>query len=287
MSGPWRWALPREGGIHPPPPSPHSPRAALRALLSTGATASRAIASSGVLRPARMPEFLGIGAQKSGTTWLHANLATHPEVFLPEAKELHWLDWNWHRGPHAYAEWFRSAGARLAGEITPAYGIAPTTRIDAAVRLMPGVKVIYLLRDPIERAWSQAVVTLERYGTGLGSEASLLAHLGSEPVIERSRHSRAIDRWSAFVPEERTFLGFFEEIADDPAALLERVLRFLGVDPNPSVESPLRSVVNRGEGTPMPDAARSLLVDRLGDELVELDRRFGGPATAWRRRWLG
>jgi hypothetical protein len=45
--------------------------------------------------------------------------------------------------------------------------------------------------------------------------------------------------------------------------------------------------VNRGEGTPMPDAARSLLVDRLGDELVELDRRFGGPATAWRRRWLG
>lgn len=287
MSGPWRWALPREGGVHPPLPGPGSPRAALRGVLSIGASVSRSLASSGLARPARMPEFLGIGGQKSGTTWLHANLAAHPEVFLPEAKELHWLDWNWHRGPHAYAQWFASAGSRLAGEITPAYAIAPPARIRDATRLMPGLKVIYLLRDPVERAWSQAVMNLQRYGGGLGSQGSLLAHLASEPVIERSLHSRAIDRWSAFVPPERTLIGFFEEIADDPAALLERVLGFLGVDPAPSVEFPLRSVVNRGEGTPMPDSAREVLVDRLGEELVELDRRFGGPAAVWRRRWLG
>ncbi len=287
MSGPWRWALPREGGIHPPPPRSGTPSAALRGVASIGASVSRSLASSGVAKPARLPDFLGIGAQKSGTTWLHANLAAHPEVFLPEAKELHWLDWNWHRGPHAYATWFAAAGSRLAGEITPAYAIAPPSRIRDATRLMPGLKAIYLLRDPIDRAWSQAVMNLERYGDGLGSEAALLAHLASEPVIARSLHSRAIDRWSEFVPADRTLIGFFEEIADEPDSLLRRVLGFLGVDPNPRVEFPLRSVVNRGEGTPMPEAARSLLVERLGEELVELDRRFGGPASAWRRRWLG
>lgn len=287
MSGPWRWALPRDGGMHPRPPKPRSLRAGLRRVAAAGASLSRSLAASGLSRPARLPEFLGIGAQKAGTTWLHANLAAHPEVFLPEAKELHWLDWNWHRGPHAYARWFASAGPRLAGEITPAYAIAPPQRIRAAVALMPRLRIVHLLRDPIERAWSQAVMNLVRHGRGIESEAAILEHLASEPVISRSRHSEAIDRWSAWVPEERRFVGFFEEIADEPDALLRRVLGFLGVDPDPGIEFPLQSVVNRGEGLAMPDAARRLLVDRLEEELVELDRRFGGPASLWRRRWLG
>lgn len=287
MSGPWRWALPRDGGIHPPPPKPRSVRAGLRGIAASGASLSRRLATSGLARPARLPEFLGIGAQKAGTTWLHANLAVHPEIFLPEAKELHWLDWNWHRGVHAYAQWFVAAGSRVAGEITPAYAIARPERIRAAVALMPQLKVIHLLRDPVERAWSQAVMNLERYGGGIESEAALLDHLASEPVISRSLHSEAIDRWSEHVPQERRFLGFFEEIADEPEGLLRRVLEFLGVDPDPGVEFPLRSVVNRGEGLEMPEAARRLLVDRLADELVELDRRLGGPASRWRRRWLG
>lgn len=287
MSGPWRWALPREGGIHPPPPSPRSLRAGLRGVASLGASLSRSLASSGLARPSRLPDFLGIGAQKAGTTWLHANLAAHPGVFLPEAKELHWLDWNWHRGPHAYAQWFATAGSRIAGEITPAYAIAPPERIRFVVALMPQVRIVHLLRDPIERAWSQAVMNLERHGGGIRSEAALVEHLASEPVLSRSRHSEAIDRWSACVPEARRLLGFFEEIAHEPETLLRRVLAFLGVDPDPGVEFPLRSVVNRGEGLEMPEAARRLLVDRLADELVELDRRFGGPASRWRRRWLG
>lgn len=287
MSGPWRWALPREGGIHPPPPNPRSLRAGLRGVAAAGASVARRLAASGLSRPSRLPDFLGIGAQKAGTTWLHANLAVHPEIFLPEAKELHWLDWNWHRGPHAYASWFAGAGPRLAGEITPAYAIAPPERIRSIVALVPEVRVVHLLRDPVERAWSQAVMNLERYGGGIGSESALLGHLASEPVISRSLHTAAIDRWSACVADERRFLGFFEEIAHDPADLLRRVLAFLGADPDPGVEFPMRSVVNRGEAIEMPDAARRLLVDRLAEELVELDRRFGGPASRWRRRWLG
>ncbi len=285
MSGPRSWSLPRDGGMYPPPPPPGSAGWALRAARRRVADASRRAAAAGVLRPGRLPSFLGIGAQKSGTTWLHANLSAHPEIFLPEAKELHWLDWNWHRTPRAYARWFEAAGDRLAGEITPAYAIADSARIRAAVAVLPEVRAIYLVRDPVERAWSQAVMNLHRHGEVAPDEATLLEHLASEPVLARSRHSSAIDRWSEAIGQERLLIGFFEEVGSDPEGLLRRTLRFLGVDPDPEVEFPLRRVVNRGDGVEMPEAARRLLVDRLADELIELERRFGEPAAGWRARW--
>ncbi len=69
----------------------------------------------GVLRPRHLPAFLGIGAQKSGTTWLHARLREHPSIYLPEEKEQHYFDWNFHRPLAEYARVFRPAGERLAG----------------------------------------------------------------------------------------------------------------------------------------------------------------------------
>ncbi len=52
-----------------------------------------------------LPHFLGIGAQKAGTTWLHENLQCHPEIFLPEPKELHHFDWNYHIGVSTDVKW--------------------------------------------------------------------------------------------------------------------------------------------------------------------------------------
>ena len=67
-----------------------------------------------------LPHFLGIGAQKAGTTWLAENLRCHPEVFLPERKELHWLDHKFERPLSDWAAHFADAGERKRGEITPA-----------------------------------------------------------------------------------------------------------------------------------------------------------------------
>ena len=112
----------------------------------------------GLFRPATLPSFLGIGAQKSGTTWLHARLREHPSLFLPAEKELHYFDWNFHRPLHGYARRFADAGDRLPGEITPGYGMLSPDRISFVARVLPGVRLIYLMRDPVERAWSQVVM---------------------------------------------------------------------------------------------------------------------------------
>ena len=60
-----------------------------------------------------LPDFLGIGAQKAGTTWLHENLRCHPSLYLPDEKELHYFDWHFHRPLRWYAGHFRQGAGRV------------------------------------------------------------------------------------------------------------------------------------------------------------------------------
>ena len=55
------------------------------------------------------PEFLGIGAQKSGTTWLYENLKKHPQLYLPKTKEIHFFDWHFYKSIKWYCQHFKNA----------------------------------------------------------------------------------------------------------------------------------------------------------------------------------
>ena len=240
----------------------------------------------GLGRPPRLPDFLGIGSQKSGTTWLHAQLRAHPELFLPDEKEVHYFDWNFHEPLGSYGCRFESAGRRVAGEITPGYAILPPDRIRFVSRTMPEVRLVYLMRDPVERAWSQVVmnaIEIDGEDPASISDEAWIARLGEPRVRRRGDHLAVLEAWRRFIPEDRICLGFFEEIADGPEVLLERVQRFLGVAPRPPVDT---GVVRRGVGTPMPEAVREALVGMLRPELEALASRFEVPAGDWARRWL-
>ncbi|MCI5147305.1 MAG: sulfotransferase, partial [Candidatus Electrothrix sp. AR3] len=107
------------------------------------------------LRP--LPNFLVIGAQKSGTTSLFHYICQHPQVFENKSKEIHFFDHNYHCGANWYRSHFPLAGKlmrnRCLGEATPYYLChphAPSHIFD----LLPRVKIIAILRDPVERAIS-------------------------------------------------------------------------------------------------------------------------------------
>src|SRR5262245_45560865 len=106
---------------------------------------------------ARCPDFLVISPPKTGSTWLARNLRCHPELFVPAIKEvkyfscfLRWLDLNW------YLDHFSEGEGRVKGEASPSNAILPVERIRIIRRLMPDVKLIFLMREPIARAWSHA-----------------------------------------------------------------------------------------------------------------------------------
>jgi hypothetical protein len=282
------------------------------------------------------PDFLIIGAQKAGTTWLDRNLRRHPQIWLPPEKEMHFFDlppllpfsalrlapaksirrWAQFRmtrdadkaranpdHAHWYARyywsprterWYHSqfapAPGQVAGEATPRYAVLPERRIRQARRLMPGCRIIYLLRDPIARAWSDvAMFQSPKFGQPglqhLDAEAAL-RFLVSARRIRHSSYLGNLERWEKFFPQEQIFVGFHDEVREAPRRLLTSIYRFLGVDDSSaSTRNIIARKVNRQRYQPIPQAFERTLARMLMPEIQALDARFGNKYTAkWRQR---
>lgn len=233
------------------------------------------------------PDFLGIGAQKSGTTWLNANLRSHPDIFLAK-DELHYFDQYWWTSLRGYSEVFSERHASVAGEITPAYSILPVHRIRVIRALRPDLKLIFLMRNPIERAWSQArmnLVTLTDREYEEVSDEEFLDHFTQErsiSSIKRGDYLQILDNWLTVFPEDQLHVDFFERIADDPQGLLEDVFSFLGVSTEVDWKNfPYNEVIFSGSDREIPPHFRSFLEDLYTEDLKRLHDRFGEPVRPW------
>jgi hypothetical protein len=85
------------------------------------AAAEKSLYTRGVLSPKRLtlPDFLGIGAPRAGTTWLDRNLRAHPDLYLPDRKELHYFDRYYHTALYVYTRRFRAGRGRVKGRDHP------------------------------------------------------------------------------------------------------------------------------------------------------------------------
>lgn len=103
----------------------------------------------------KMPDFIIIGTQKGGTTSLYNYLKMHPEVKLHRNKEVHFFDKYYSRGVTWYRSWFpfKIYGKKITGEATPCYMFYPGA-IKKMKAVLPKAKIIVLLRNPVERAYS-------------------------------------------------------------------------------------------------------------------------------------
>lgn len=235
-----------------------------------------------------LPDVLGIGAQKGGTTWLYRNLACHPELFVPSrVKEVHYFDLLFHENLSDYAAVFAEGAGRVKCDITPGYGKLSPARIRFVRRVMPDARLVLLLRNPVERAWSQAVMDLatradravDEVGTGAWRR-----HFHTPRIVENGLYARTIDRWLAHFPEERLFVGFYEDVCDRPRELLARLFDHLGVSRDVDWNTfPLEERVFAGPGAALPDAFRAELEEIFGDEIRRLGERYGGAVDTWIR----
>ena len=101
-----------------------------------------------------LPDFLCVGAQKAGTTTLHALLGLHPNIYLPSGKELHYFSLHYSAGLDWYQKFFSNASdGQCIGEITPYYLFHPYVAERIAHEL-GRIRIIILLRDPVARSLS-------------------------------------------------------------------------------------------------------------------------------------
>ncbi len=233
-----------------------------------------------------LPDFLGIGAQKAGTTWLHANLSRQPQLFLPPQKEVHYFDLGYHLPLRDYAAIFEPGRGKIKGELTPRYALLPSVRIRLIQRIMPKVKLIFILRNPMERAWSQAVMNLATQRQRQVQQVSrqeFLDHFRSPGSLARGMYSRILERWERYFAPSQWFIGLFESISQRPEALLDALLSFLGAPPPANYQDyPLRQIIRKGDGPPLPEPYRQVLTEMYEHELRKLQARYGDAIRAWR-----
>jgi hypothetical protein len=174
----------------------------------------------------------------------------------------------------------------ITGHIEPTYTTLPTERIRLVSRLLPGVKLIYMMRDPIDRAWSSVTSSVAKAKNRPMSDVSedeIFEKL-ARSAIEKSRHIDHIKRWEAVFPKQRFFFGFFEDIETDPAGFLARVGDFLEIGPPPvsegdDLERPINDT--RRFKAAIPPNIEKFLAERLIEPTRELHERFGGYTSAW------
>ena len=161
-----------------------------------------------------------------------------------------------------------------AGEITPEYATVDERTISRAVESFPDLRVVYLVRNPIEREWSAALMA-----TRGGSR-------GPESVLRQNRrHVRYIDnidRWTSALKPRHFYLGFTDDLTSCPLGLLRDIVGFLGGDPE-ACHLPAGRPNSSGVES-MPGEFASALATELQGEIDALAARYGGPAIAWNDR---
>ncbi len=202
------------------------------------------------------PSVLIIGAQKAGTTSLFNYLVQHPDVLPPIAKEVHYFDLRYDRGARWYQGCFpyrrRLRRGAITLEATPYYLFHPRVPHRVA-QLLPDVKLIALLRNPIDRAFSHYQHEIRggreplSLAEALDREADRLAgeeeRLRSDPAyysvshhrhsyLRRGHYAEQLDRWVEHFPRSRLMVVQSERLFREPAAVVDSVQQFLGLRPH-------------------------------------------------------
>ena len=178
-----------------------------------------------------LPTLIVIGAQKCGTSALHAYLGAHPEISMSRPKELDFFiaERTWSRGLGWYTRHFDRAYP-VRGESSPNYTAYPTWSgvPRRMAEVVPEARLIYLVRDPLDRIASQWI-----HNWSIRRENALpaIALLRRSTYVDRSRYMFQLDQFLACFPREHVLVLDQRALRDDRIETLQQVFGFVGVDP--------------------------------------------------------
>lgn len=222
------------------------------------------VVSRGLTAPVRvLPDFLIIGAQKSGTTSLYNYLSMHPGVITAFRKELNFFDFGFHRGSLWYKSYFPTLFYKrhkqtvlgtdkvLTGEATPQYLFHPLAP-ERVKKMVPNAKFIIMLRNPIDRAYShyyhQKVRNQEElsFETALEAEPERLkgerekarekvkygsSKLMSYSYLARGLYAEQVENWLTYFHADQFLILSYEDFIEKTPTVFAQVLSFLELDP--------------------------------------------------------
>ncbi len=226
--------------------------------------------------------FVGIGAQKAGTSWLGKYFSGHPEICFSPIKELHYFDWRffpedcggWHKAfskrlrkverrlvgaddpagermasllrlrlemadrPDAYLEYFEHVVRpkhKAFGEISPSYSMMPAAGFASMKRMLPNPKLIWMLRNPADRYWSQLRFTMRRK-KGFSAADEFVKKLDDSQFVLRTDYARTLNHLFSEFNRDEVLVIFYEDLflGDHRDDEVRRITDFLGVSAHPA-----------------------------------------------------
>lgn len=301
-----------------------------------------------------LPNFIGIGAMRSGTTWLTNQLRQHPQIWMPPIKELHYFDdverrtgiakklplaktvnmrkksvlrclignssdhggddlkwqqlWRnpalplWHvrfhscflfgqRNENWYKACFAPQPGQVAGEIDPNYGPLHPRTIARIREIMPELRIIFMIRDPIDRAWSHFLKKLRDTNRPLEtvSEAEYIEHFESNFSLSRGCYSSILSTWSQYYPPEQICIGYYDEIIKSPKGLLLRIFEFLNVEASAvHISEKIHGRLNSStKFRQIPPHLERHLAEIYREEVENMSEKAGSYARNWLNRVKG
>lgn len=206
----------------------------------------------------KLPDFLIIGAAKSGTTTLYQYLCRHPQVYMSTPKEPDFFSIESHyaRGMDWYSSLFSLAQPhQVCGEASTTYS-RWQQHPQAAERIaqtLPNVKLIYIMRHPVDRAYS---FYIHRFKGAHHKPELAVADTFEETIqqqsefIDSSYYLEQIQRYLQYFPQESFLFLLMDDLIQNPAATLDKIFRFIGIDPNIDVIQEKTVVANKASYHP-------------------------------------
>jgi len=251
------------------------------------------------------PDFLIVGPQRTGTTWLHSNLVGHPEIFLSKRKEIYFfnalnnpkhrkyvsseLSWylrHFKDTPITYLEkmikclfkYGEKFNPLVRGEATASYAVLREDVINEIILLNPNIKIIVMARNPIDRAWSHANKDLVRNANKVIEDVpseDFYNFFNDKYQVSCGRYINIIEKWERLLPKGNFFLGFFDDVSADPEKLLQDIYNFLGVNSsNKYLPKNIGKVINPTKEVEIPVNYRSMLSELFADEIIRMNKRY-------------
>jgi hypothetical protein len=244
-------------------------------------------------RPGNRPnavDILGIGAQKSATSWAAHVLNLHPNVWFPRehalsGKEVSFFDGpKWRNG----LDWYRrimtppDPGFRAA-DVSPGYSRVGEGRVRACHQIAPGARVFFVMRNPIHRDWSGLQMQAKRRGFDLGgaSFVDLMVFYDAERISQFSTYVETIRRWRKHYPD--LLLGLYDDVAADPHGFYRALCAHVGLEPEavPDWRQRVTAKVFQGPGNDLPEPMFEFLSRKYRRLIEELGPEIGRDLGHW------
>jgi hypothetical protein len=216
-------------------------------------------------------DFIGIRFSRCGTTWISKCLEDHPEICFSKPKEVQFfdVDFDYDKGPSYYENFFKcKKGENVRGEYSPEYFLHDKT-IERIRKDAPNAKLIFTLRNPMDRAFSQYLYRQRKTGKVFPIEK--IFDQDSIRIEERilyfGLYYKHLMRWVKDLPRDQYLILIHEDSRKDPISFIKSIYKFLGVNPDfvsPNLQKDIN--VTRGIGY------KSRLIQNIFSKRVRMKR---------------